>query len=56
MKKSFFEIPLRDSRFRILAHFDPQGRQPEEMKRILTAHYCSFNLQGWIHLAQLAES
>ena len=47
---------LRDSRFRILEHFDAQGRQPEEMKRTMTAHYCCFNLQGWIHLAQLAES
>jgi len=47
---------LRDSRFRILQHFDSQGRQPEEMKRTMTAHYCCFNLQGWIHLALLAES
>lgn len=45
---------LRDSRFRLLQHFDAQGRQPEEMKRTTTAHYCCFNLQGWIHLAQLA--
>ena len=47
---------IRDSRFRILQHFDSQGRQPEEMKRTMTAHYCCFNLQGWIHLAQLAEA
>jgi len=47
---------LRDSRFRILEHFAPDGSQPQELKRTTTAHYCCFNLQGWIHLAQLAES
>lgn len=47
---------LRDSHFRILQHFDAQGYQPHEMKRTITAHYCCFNLQGWIHLAQLAEA
>lgn len=47
---------LRDSRFRIVQQFTPDGQQPEEMKRTTTAHYCCFNLQGWIHLAELAES
>lgn len=47
---------LRDSRFRIIEQFDADGRQPDEMRRTTTAHYCCFNLQGWIHLAQLAES
>ena len=47
---------LRDSRSRILRQFAPDGRQPEEMERTTTAHYCCFNLQGWIHLAQLAEA
>ena len=47
---------LRDSRFRIIEQFANDGRQVEEMKRTATAHYCSFNLQGWIHLAQLGES
>lgn len=47
---------LRDSRFRILEHFATDGSQPQELKRTTTAHYCCFNLQGWIHLAQLAES
>jgi len=47
---------LRDSRFRILEHFEADGRQPHEMKRTTTAHYCCFNLQGWIHLAMIAES
>lgn len=47
---------LRDSRFRIVQQFAADGSQPEELKRTTTAHYCCFNLQGWIHLAQLAES
>jgi hypothetical protein len=47
---------LQNSCFRILEHFDAQGRQPKELKRTTTAHYCCFNLQGWIHLAQLAQS
>lgn len=46
---------LRDSRMRILQQFEPNGLQPEEMKRATSAHYCCFNLQGWIQLAQLAE-
>ncbi len=47
---------IRDSGFRILQHFEANGYQPQEMKRTMTAHYCCFNLQGWIHLAQLAEA
>ena len=46
---------LRDSCSRILSQFDESGRQISEMRRTMTAHYCCFNLQGWIHLAQLAE-
>jgi hypothetical protein len=46
---------LRDSRSRLLAQFDPSGAQPEELKRTTTAHYCCFNLQGWINLATLGE-
>lgn len=46
---------LRDSRFRILEHFKSDGSQPHELNRTTTAHYCCFNLQGWIHLALLAE-
>jgi hypothetical protein len=46
---------LRDSRSRLLAQFDSSGAQPEELKRTTTAHYCCFNLQGWIHLAMLGE-
>lgn len=47
---------LRDSRSRILQQFDATGVQPQEMLRTNTAHYCCFNLQGWSHLAQLAEA
>lgn len=47
---------LRDSRSRILEQITAEGEQPQEMARTTTAHYCCFNLQGWIHLAQLAES
>lgn len=47
---------LRDSRSRILAQITPDGRQPEEMRRPITAHYCCFNLQGWLHLADLGAA
>jgi hypothetical protein len=47
---------LRDSRSRMLQQIDTTGLQPQEMMRPNTAHYCCFNLQGWIHLAQLAEA
>jgi len=46
---------LRDSRERIAHHFAPDGSQPEELTRTTTAHYCCFNLQGWMNLATLAE-
>ena len=40
---------------RIEEQFDAQGRQPDELKRTNTAHYCCFNFQSWINLARLAE-
>jgi hypothetical protein len=46
---------LRTSHERLLEQFDSDGRQPHEMKRTITAHYCSFNLQSWANLADLAE-
>ncbi|MBB3063183.1 alginate lyase family protein [Microbulbifer rhizosphaerae] len=55
-KQQLLRETLCDSRFRIIEQFDSIGRQPREMERATTAHYCCFNLQGWIHLAQLAES
>ena len=47
---------LRDSRSRILQQFAPDGSQPQELARTTTAHYCCFNLQGWVHLGKLAEA
>lgn len=44
---------LRDSRFRLATQFHRDGAQPEELRRTLSAHYCCFNLQGWVHLAEL---
>ncbi|WP_438766452.1 alginate lyase family protein [Kushneria sp. TE3] len=46
---------LRTSQERILQQFAVDGSQPEELKRTTSAHYCCFNLQGWVHLALLAE-
>lgn len=40
---------------RIRQQFKPDGAQPEEIKRATSAHYCCFNLQGWINLAELAS-
>lgn len=47
---------LRESRSRIIAQFAPDGSLPRELVRTTTAHYECFTLQGWIHLARLAES
>jgi hypothetical protein len=44
------------SRERLLAQFDANGAQPEELSRTQTAHYCCFNLQSWLNLAALAEA
>jgi hypothetical protein len=40
---------------RISKQFAPDGHQPEELKRNTTAHYCCFNLQSWINLAELSS-
>lgn len=40
---------------RIAEQFDAKGRQPDELKRTTTAHYCCFNFQSWINLTRLAE-
>ncbi len=47
---------FRTSHERILEQFQPDGEQEEEMKRTQTAHYCCFNLQNWINLANLASN
>src|SRR5690606_24427841 len=45
---------LRRSYERITQQFAPDGSQPEELKRTITQHYCSYNLQGWLALAACA--
>lgn len=40
---------------RIAQQFSAFGSQPQELKRQTTAHYCCFNLQGWINLAKIAS-
>lgn len=44
------------SRQRLFEHFNPDGFQPHEMDRTISAHYCCFNLQGWVSLANLAKA
>ena len=43
------------SQLRIMQQITPTGEQPEELRRTTTAHYCAFNLQGLLNLAQLAS-
>jgi hypothetical protein len=45
---------FRRARVRINTQFDPDGSQPEELRRLCSLHYCCFNLQGWINLATIA--
>ncbi|TQE98429.1 MAG: alginate lyase family protein [Spiribacter salinus] len=47
---------LRTARERLLQQFDASGAQPHELKRTMTAHYCCFNLQGFLHMDSLAHS
>jgi hypothetical protein len=53
---ALLERTFLTSRERILEQFEPDGRQPHEMARTMTAHYCCFNLQSWVNLATLAEA
>lgn len=46
---------LARAQSRIAQQFAPDGRQPDELKRKTTAHYCCFNMQSWINLAALAQ-
>lgn len=46
---------LARAQSRIAQQFTPDGRQPDELKRKTTAHYCCFNMQSWINLATLGE-
>ena len=42
------------SQSRIGQQFAPDGAQPHELNRKTTAHYCCFNFQTWINIAELA--
>jgi hypothetical protein len=50
---------LRDTLIRAEARLAGQitadGLQPHEMRRTTTAHYCLFNLQGWLNLLRLGK-
>lgn len=46
---------FRRSRERISGQFGEKGSQRYELKRTQTEHYCAFNLQGWMNLANLAD-
>lgn len=39
---------------RMRRQFEPDGRQPAELERATPQHYCLYNAQGWLSLAQLA--
>ncbi|MEM9246965.1 MAG: alginate lyase family protein [Cyanobacteria bacterium P01_F01_bin.153] len=43
------------SQQRIVQQIIETGEQPEELARTTTAHYCTFNLEGLLNLARLAE-
>jgi hypothetical protein len=40
---------------RLAGQIAPDGAQPHEMRRTTTAHYCLFNLQGWVNLLRLGR-
>ena len=40
---------------RIGRHFKPDGSQPQELERNTSAHYCCFNFQSWINIAEMAS-
>lgn len=46
---------LARARSRVAAQFGPDGSQPEELHRKSALHYCCFNLQSWINLAELSS-
>ena len=43
------------ARDRMGAQYAPEGVPVPEMRRTQTAHYCCYNLQGWLNLAVLAR-
>ncbi len=46
---------LRVSSMRSTQQFQPDGSQPEELKRSNSLHYSVFNLSGWFNLDRLAS-
>lgn len=46
---------LARAQSRIPQQFHPDGTQIHEMKRTMTAHYCAFNFQSWLNLAEVAS-
>jgi hypothetical protein len=46
---------LARAQARISQQFAADGSQPNELKRKTTAHYCLFNFQSWINLAEIAS-
>lgn len=49
-----YETVIR-AQSRIGQQFTSSGLQPREIERKTTAHYCCFNIQGWLNLAELAS-
>src|SRR5690625_406541 len=41
---------------RIVEQITPDGRQPNELGRKTSAHYCCYNLQGFLNLAKYAKN
>lgn len=54
-EKSVLFETLARAQSRISQQFAPDGSQPDELKRKTTAHYCCFNFQSWLNLAELAS-
>lgn len=54
-EKSVLFETLARAQSRISQQFAPDGSQPDELKRKTTAHYCFFNFQSWLNLAEIAS-
>ena len=54
-EKSVLFETLARAQSRIFQQFAPDGSQPDELKRKTTAHYCCFNFQSWLSLAEIAS-
>ncbi len=52
--QTLLQATFRTSRERLMTQFELDGTQPHELTRTQTAHYCCFNLQSWVNLANLA--